>query len=126
MRAITLLLAFAFFPLISTASKKSEYVCTPDDAATQIAFGAKSFAVSITENCINLRSLEDKTRDWSWKVTLRNSLGDKEGGRQFCNRPDDGFIGYPAVWRQDKLKLIAFDPSRSPNSFTCYEFNQKR
>lgn len=122
MKSLALLLLFAFFPLPSSASKSLEYMCTPDDAATQLTYGSRAFAVKITDDCINLRSLEDTERDWSWKVTIKNPLGDKEGTRLFCNKPDDGWVGYPAVWMQGELKLITFDPKRMPNSFTCYEF----
>ncbi len=124
MKSLTYLLILGFLPLMASASKPLEYMCTPDDAATQITFRGKAFAISITDTCINLRSLENKSNDWSWRVTLKNSLGDKEGARQFCDKPDDGWIGYPALWRQDKLKFIAFDPAKIPNSFSCYELNK--
>ena len=110
-------------PLVAFASKPLEYVCTPDDAATQLAFRGKAFKVSIGEDCISLYNLEDITRNWSWKVLLSDSLGNKEGSRHICDKKDSGWIGSPAIWRQSELKLTAFSEKRFPNSFTCLVIN---
>lgn len=111
-------------PFAAFASKPLEYVCTPDDAATQLAFLGKAFKVSVSEDCISLYNLEDINRSWSWKVFSRDSMGNKEGSRHFCDKKDSGWIGSPAIWRQSELRLTAFSEKRLPNSFTCLVFNK--
>ncbi len=121
-----LLIALLLSPLVSSATKSLEYVCTPDDAATQLTYTSKAFRVDVSDDCISLQSLEDKSRSWSWKVFIRDSLGNKEGSRHFCDKTDSGWLGNPAIWRQDDRKLITFNEKKPPNSFTCVEFNNRK
>ena len=94
--------------LACVSAHSKSYVCTPADAQTQLTYMGKLFSLSIDSRCMKLRSLEDKTRSWHWKVTLTNTLGDAEGSRHFCDQKDDGFIGSPAIWRMSAKKLYIF------------------
>ena len=120
MRKITLV-AIALFPLVANAFKTSEYLCTANDVATQIAYQGKAFKVTISGDCINLINLDDKTMEWSWRVSLRNSLGDIEASRKFCNKEDDGLIGSPAIWRHNSRVFTTFNEKKLPTSFSCHE-----
>lgn len=118
------LLVFLMLVNLPAWATKKVFVCTPADAITQITYGGKLFSVSIDSTCIKLLNLEDKTKDWSWKVSLTNSLGDLEGSRRFCTKKDDGLIGNPAIWKMSEMKLIAFSIpennfGQSFNIFNC-------
>jgi hypothetical protein len=122
------------FPLLLLTSscvlaEQQVYVCTPDNAATQIAFLGKLFSVTVTPNCIKLVNLENKSKDWTWKIKLTNSLGDAEGSRQYCDKQDDGLIGNPAVWYGTDKKLItlaaSFRGGPQIHSFSCVSNNTK-
>jgi hypothetical protein len=119
-----ILISLLLFSVSSAWATKKNFVCTPADAGTQIVYGGKLFSVSVDSTCIRLLNLENKTKEWSWKVSLTNSLGDLEGSRQFCNKKDDGYIGNPAVWKMSAMKLITFNVSTdnlgsSANTFNC-------
>jgi hypothetical protein len=119
-----ILISLLLFAVSCAWATKKVFVCTPADAGTQIMYGGKLFSVSVESTCIRLLNLEDKTKDWSWKVSLANSLGDLEGSRQFCTKKDDGYIGNPAVWKMSEMKLITFNVSTgslgsSANTFNC-------
>lgn len=117
---------FKFIILFTCVSANAQtYVCTPTNAKTQSVFQAKLFSLSIDPKCIKLVSLADKSRNWDWKVTLTNSVGDVEGSKQFCDQPDAGLIGFPAVWRMSSKKLFAFQ-TQGPTgpdvlSFDCQD-----
>ncbi len=119
-----LLISILLFSVNSAWATKKVFVCTPADAPTQIAYGGKLFSVSVDSACIKLLNLEDKTKDWSWKVSLTNSLGDLEGSRHYCTKKDDGLIGNPAIWKMSEMKLITFNTSTNylgynNNTFNC-------
>lgn len=119
-----ILIALLLFSANYCWAAKKNFVCTPADAGTQIVYGGKLFSVSVDSTCITLLNLENKTKEWSWKVSLTNSLGDLEGSRQFCNKKDDGYIGNPAVWKMSAMKLITFNISTdnfgtNHNTFNC-------
>jgi hypothetical protein len=119
-----ILIALFLFSANYCWAAKKVFVCTPADAGTQIVYGGKLFSVSVDSTCIRLLNLENKTKEWSWKVSLTNSLGDLEGSRQFCTKKDDGYIGNPAVWKMSAMKLITFNVSTenlssSANTFNC-------
>ena len=121
---IKILISICLFSSNCAWATKKVFVCTPADAITQITYGGKLFSVSIDSTCIKLLNLEDKTKDWSWKVSLTNSLGDLEGSRRFCTKKDDGLIGNPAIWKMSEMKLIAFSIpennfGQSFNIFNC-------
>ena len=118
------LISLLLFSASYSWASKQVFVCTPADAPTQIAYGGKLFSVSIDSACIKLLNLEDKTKDWSWKVSLTNSLGDLEGSRHYCTKKDDGLIGNPAIWKMSEMKLITFNTSTNylgynNNTFNC-------
>ena len=79
-----ILISLLLFSVSSAWAAKKNFVCTPADAGTQIMYGGKLFSVSVESTCIRLLNLEDKTKDWSWKVSLTNSLGDLEGSQGFA------------------------------------------
>ena len=119
-----ILISLFLFSVTSSWATTKNFVCTPADAGTQIVYGGKLFSVSVDSTCIRLLNLENKTKEWSWKVSLTNSLGDLEGSRQFCTKKDDGYIGNPAVWKMSAMKLITFNISTdnlgsNHNTFNC-------
>jgi len=125
-----ILIALLLFSVGSSWATTKNFVCTPADAGTQIVYGGKLFSVSVDSTCIRLLNLENKTKEWSWKVSLTNTLGDLEGSRQFCTKKDDGYIGNPAVWKMSAMKLITFNISTdnlgtNHNTFNCLVYPAK-
>ena len=118
-----ILISLLLFSVSCAWATKKVFVCTPADIPTQIMYGGKLFSLSVDSACIKLLNLEDKSRDWSWKVSLTNSLGDLEGSRHFCTKKDDGLIGNPAVWKMSELKLITFNTSTNNSGFSASTFN---
>jgi hypothetical protein len=104
-------------------ASKQVFVCTAADKPTQIMYRGKLFSVSVDSTCIKLLNLEDKKLDWSWKVSLKNSLGDLEGSRHDCSKNDEGWIGNPVIWRSSELKLIAFNSATNNFGFSASSFN---
>jgi len=103
---------------VAVASTQS-YVCSPLDAQTQLAHGGKAFKLTLSTDCMTLLSLKDRSKDWTWKVTVRGSFGDLEGARKSCDLPDDGIVGSPAVWRQESGRFTIFDELRDSYRFRC-------
>lgn len=111
--------------LASIGAEKREFVCIADDRFTSEEFSGKQFSLTVSSTCINLINLRNKKKDWSWKVSLKNSLGDVEGSRHFCDKPDDGLIGAPAIFRMSKMKFIVFGEIRFNASFSCEKLVEK-
>jgi hypothetical protein len=103
---------------VAVASTQS-YVCSPLDAQTQVAHGGTAFKLTLSADCMTLINLKDRSMEWTWKVSVRGSFGDLEGVRKFCDRPDDGMLGSPAVWRQERGRFTIFDESRDSYRFGC-------
>lgn len=118
-----ILISLLLFSTSYVGAANKVFVCTPADAPTQIMYGGKIFSVSVNSSCIKLLNLEDKLKDWSWKVSLTSSLGDLEGSRHNCTKNDDGWIGNPAIWRMSEMKLIVFNTAANNFGFTASTFN---
>ncbi len=118
-----ILLTIILFSINSAWAEKKIYVCTAADTPTQIMYRGKLFSVSVEPTCIKLLNLEDKKLDWSWRVNLKNSLGDLEGSRHDCSKNDEGWIGNPAIWRLSEMKLIAFNAATKNYGFSASTFN---
>jgi len=114
--------ALACFSVVSTgAESPKRFVCSPLNAQTQIAHGGTIFRLDITDDCLTLTNLRDRSLTWAWKVTLKGSFGDLEATRKFCDRPDDGLVGSPAVWRQRSGKLIIMEEEKGNYRFDCFK-----
>ena len=105
---INLRLLIPLLGLISSASHAQSYLCTPSEFRAEVTFGIGIFNLIVEPECLRLSSLTDKTRSWSWKISVKNNLGDAEGSRNFCDGADAGLIGNPAVWRMPTKQFIVF------------------
>lgn len=103
---------------VAVASTQS-YVCSPLDAQTQLAHGGTAFKLTLSANCMTLINLKDRSKEWTWKVSVRGSFGDLEGVRKSCDLPDDGLVGSPAVWRHESGKFTILDELRDSYRFRC-------
>jgi hypothetical protein len=119
MKKLKQILLILAVPLSCFAAKPVEYVCRSADIGTSLFYHGEVFKLKVNDDCLMLTSLEAKDTAWSWKIYSSNSLGDKEGLRNLCNKADDGLIGQPAIWRQGKMKFISFDEDRAPSRFNC-------
>jgi len=94
------------------------FYCTADDYQTASSFRGKLFYFTTDGNCMRLKNTETKDT-WSWKINLKNSLGDTEGSRNSCNKNDDGWVGNPAIWKSQDRKLVSMDMNLGKTSFSC-------
>ena len=117
---IFLMLSLNFdYAFSQVESKEKNFVCIADNKFTSDEFRGKQFSLNLSSNCIKLVNLRNKNESWNWKIILKNSLGDVEGSRHFCDKSDDGLIGGPAIFRMTKRKFIVFGEIGINASFSC-------
>lgn len=96
------------FGLIGSISYAQSFLCVPSEFRTEVTFGVGIFNLIIEPECLRFNSLTDKTKSWTWRISVKNSLGDAEGSRNFCDGVDAGLVGNPAVWRMPTKQFIVF------------------
>jgi hypothetical protein len=114
----TSLLTILSKSVLGDSLNKADYYCTADDYQTVSTFRGKLFYFTLDSNCMKLKNTETKDT-WSWKINLKNSLGDTEGSRNLCDKNDDGWVGNPAIWKSQDRKLISMDMHLGKTSFSC-------
>lgn len=111
--------SFFVFAIVCSRDVLAEsYGCNPINDLTANAFRGYLFQLEVTNTCIDLKNIETKD-NWTWKVVSKNSLGNKDGVRMFCNEADTGLQGLPVYWEQSSLRLVAFDQKKI-SEFKCF------
>lgn len=105
--------------LSSISAQERKFVCIADNKFTLDEFRGEQFSLNLSSNCIKLVNLRNKNDNWNWKINLKNSLGDVEASRHFCDKSDNGLIGGPAIFRMSKMKFIVFGEIGFNASFSC-------
>lgn len=109
----------------SISAENTDFVCIADNRFTSEEFRGKQFSLILSSTCLKLTNLQNKNDIWSWKIFLKNSSGDVEGSRHFCDNKDAGLIGGPAIFRMSKMTLIIFGEIGFNASFSCQALNPK-